>query len=241
VSQTIKETEVSVQQRTENLAFVFQEVLTAITRLRTNRQSVSDAPTFRMQVKEALAAAEREARQLGYSQEAVRLAIFGTVAFLDESVLNQRVPAFSDWARKPLQEELFGVHIAGEIFFDNLQRLMGQTDSSETADVLEVYQLCLLLGYRGRYGTASKGEVTALIHSIDAKIRRVHGGLNYFSPAWMLPGGEIRRVEGQRGERRLLAAFAVCFVLAVLLFIGFRLSLDSWTSTFKTVAAQQGK
>ena len=47
------------------------------------------------------------------------------VAFLDESILNLRNPVFADWPRKPLQEELFGHHMAGEIFFQNLQPLAG--------------------------------------------------------------------------------------------------------------------
>ena len=63
------------------------------------------------------------------------------VAFLDESVLNSRNPIFADWLRKPLQEELFGTHIAGEVFFQNLQQLLGRSDSPDLADLLEIYHL----------------------------------------------------------------------------------------------------
>ena len=48
--------------RVENLALVFQEVLTAIVRLRANRQELSDAESFRFQIREALKAAVQEAR-----------------------------------------------------------------------------------------------------------------------------------------------------------------------------------
>jgi type VI secretion system protein ImpK len=167
----------------ENLAFVFQEVLTAIARLRANRQVVSDSSIFRGQIKEALNLADQEARRLGYSTEAVRLAIFAMVVFLDESVLNQQVPVFADWARKPLQEELFGVHVGGEIFFENLTRLLGNPDASELADVLEVHQLCLLLGFRGRYGMSSQGELRSMIGAVEEKIRRIRGFSKDLSPA----------------------------------------------------------
>ena len=40
------------QTRTENLALHFQEVLTAIVRLRANRQAVSDAESFRHHIRE---------------------------------------------------------------------------------------------------------------------------------------------------------------------------------------------
>src|SRR5437870_12694898 len=107
------------EQQPENLAFVFQEVLTAIMRLRTNRQSVSDAALFRAQIKEALNLANKEAAKLGYAPDTIRLAVFAVVAFLDESVLNQAAGTFAEWTSKPLQEELFGTHIAGEILFEN--------------------------------------------------------------------------------------------------------------------------
>ena len=96
----------AVGRRTENLALVLQEVLTAIVRLRSNRQAVSDANSFRIHMREALKSADQEARKRGYSGDTIQLAIFAVVAFLDESILNSRNPLFADWPRKPLQEEL---------------------------------------------------------------------------------------------------------------------------------------
>ena len=108
--------------RGENLSFTFQEVLTATVRLRSGRQSVADVTTFRNQMREALRRADQEARARGYSPESVKLSIFATVAFLDESILNLQNQTFADWVRKPLQEELFGVHVAGEILSGGFQR-----------------------------------------------------------------------------------------------------------------------
>src|SRR5262245_62483124 len=84
--------------RGENLALVFQEVLTVIERLRANRQPVTDAESFRAQVKHTLKTAEQEGLRRGYTLEDIHLANFATVAFLDESILNMSNPAFSDWA-----------------------------------------------------------------------------------------------------------------------------------------------
>jgi len=47
--------------RRENLALLYQEILTVISRLRANRQAVMDAGAFRSSMKAALAAAEAEA------------------------------------------------------------------------------------------------------------------------------------------------------------------------------------
>jgi len=105
-----------------------------------------------------LVAADREAREAGYDRDVVRLAVYAFVAFLDESVLNSPQDMFSEWPRRPLQEEVFGDHRAGETFFQNMRDLLSRPDSRALADVLEVYLLCLLLGYRGRYGSGSRAR-----------------------------------------------------------------------------------
>jgi len=117
----------------ENLALIYQEVLTAITRLRSNRQAATDAGAFRNQMKAAISAAESEATSKGYPVENTRLATFAVVAFLDESILNSNNPVFADWPRMPLQEELFGGHTAGEVFFQCIDRLLARSDSPRLA------------------------------------------------------------------------------------------------------------
>jgi type VI secretion system protein ImpK len=216
----------AVARRTENLALLLQEVLTAIVRLRSNRQAVSDANSFRIHMREALKSADQEARKRGYNADAIQLAVFAVVAFLDESILNSRNPLFADWPRKPLQEELFGTHMAGEVFFQNLQKLLGQTDSQELADLLEVYYLCVLLGFAGRYSLDAVGD----------KIRRVRGYSPDLSPAWMLPKEAARRMGGDPWIRRLAIAAVSCVGLALLLFIIFKLSLGSGVTDLRTMA-----
>ena len=115
--------------RPENLAFIFQEFTTAVVRLKTGRQEVSSAEAFRSQALQAIKMATQKAINRGYTQEHIQFATFAGVAFLDESILNLRKAIFAEWVRKPLQEELFGRHVAGETFFVNLQHLLGQRDT----------------------------------------------------------------------------------------------------------------
>ena len=92
----------------ENLALIYQEVLTVITRFCTRRQTPTDAGVFRNWMKALIREAESAATAKGYPAEDTRLATFAVVAFLDESILNSNNPVFADWPRMPLQEELFG-------------------------------------------------------------------------------------------------------------------------------------
>jgi type VI protein secretion system component VasF len=61
----------AMDRRGWNLALGFQEVFTAVVRLRYNRQAVQDAEAFRAQMRQALRVAEQEARSRGCSSEDV--------------------------------------------------------------------------------------------------------------------------------------------------------------------------
>src|SRR5690349_4630358 len=212
------------QTRLENLALHFQEVLTAIVRLRANRQTVTDAESFRQHMREALRIAGEQAQRSGYNLEDVKLAAFAAVALLDESVLNSRNPLFADWPRKPLQEEMFGIHVAGETFFQYAQQILARNDSPEVADLLEVYELCLLLGYRGRYSVGGGGELQGLKDAMAAKIRRIRGGYAGLAPAWALPQDPPVAAGGDPWVKRLMWAAIASAGLILLLFVVFKLT-----------------
>ena len=173
----------------------------------------------------------------GYSGEDVRVATFAVVAFLDESVLNSGLALFADWHRKPLQEELFGVHIAGEIFFRNVDRLLARPDSAQTEELLEIYEMCLLLGFRGRYSSDSGAQIRSITAAIAEKRRRVRKVDPAISPHWA-PGSETGPVAGDPWIMWLVWAAAASFALAVVLFVGYNLLLGSGASDLQAIVTQ---
>ena len=214
--------------RVNSLAYCFQDVLTAILRVRFQRQQVQDSESFRAQMRRSLQAAMQEARSLGYASETVQMGVFATVAYMDESVLNLQSPAFADWARRPLQEELFGGHLAGETFFRNLKTLLGQQDSAEVADALELHCLCLQMGYRGRYALGDSGELHLMLRQAREKIQRIRGA-GYLVPPMAAP--EVRPARATDSwSRALLITTCVLAGLTVIAFGGFELALGSAVS-----------
>ena len=75
------------------LALAFQELITITVRLRAGRQNPTDLEAFRTQIRELLVQADAEARNSGYPAAFVKLAVYVTIAFLDEVVLNTRGPS----------------------------------------------------------------------------------------------------------------------------------------------------
>jgi type VI secretion system protein ImpK len=190
--------------RPGNLALLYQGVFTGIVRLQAGRQRLSDPVTFRRRIKGALQDAHKEARAAGYSAREVRDAESAVVAFLDEVVLSLQHSARDEWVNKPLSVELYGDANAGEVFFDRLDEVRGQTDSQHVADMLEVYLLCLLLGFEGRYSGSLLSEAQLTAERLRARIEQIRGA-NYrlspklsfaegpAAPARVAPTGRARR------------------------------------------------
>ena len=225
--------------RRGQLALALQEVLTATVRLRSNRQVAADAESFRAHVKQLLASAERDARRTGYASDDVALALYAVIAFLDESVLNSTQPMFASWPSRPLQEEVFGGHMGGEVFFQHLRQLLDRQESEDMADVLEVFRLCLLLGFQGRYGTTERGELRSIATAVEDKIRRVRGPFGELSPRWALPTDET--VARSRDPWLPWLAFGAItsVVLMCVLFVLFRSSLLSAGAAVESLVVQQ--
>jgi type VI secretion system protein ImpK len=223
-----------IPERRPNLALAFEELLTAIVRLRCGRQAVSDSESFKAHVRGALHAAMQEGAARGYAPDDVSSAAYAVVAFLDESVLNLRSPVFATWSGQPLQQEWSQKYLAGEEFFDYLQRLMGRPDSAELADILEVFFLCIVLGYRGRYGLAGSGQLIAIAQNVQSKISRCRGGTALLSAVAQLPRDLPEPNAPDRWLKRLVwvavsaaATSLVVFVLCKLVLIGGSSQLQS--------------
>ncbi|MGA7107595.1 MAG: DotU family type IV/VI secretion system protein [Terracidiphilus sp.] len=230
--------------RTQNLASCYETSLTVILRLATMQQSSANSQNFRTNIRAALRTAMEQAKALGYSSEMNQLAFFAVVALLDESVLKLQNPVFADWAQRPLQEEMFGHARAGEVFFDHLLTLLSRQDSLENADCLEVYCLCMLLGFKGKYALRSaisygsnpsstgswdasrpSGEISTLVRQCRDKIDRIRGTLAFLpvSP----PPAIKQSVAFDRWSRVLGILALVLFLVLLLTFAGSWMALRS--------------
>ena len=233
---SVQPREVSTKRRAENLAYFFQQILTVVVRVRLNRQAVPDPNAFRANIQSGLRAAEKDSIKRAYPPDDIRMATLAAVAFLDETVLNSSNPVFSGWQSMPLQEEMFGHHVAGETFFENLEKLMARPDSHDVADLLEVHAMCLLLGYKGRYGLSGPEATRPLIDSALEKIRRVRGPLAGLSPSWAVPEGAVAVSRRDPWVTRLAYGALASVALALLIFLVFKLRLSSGASDIHAIA-----
>ncbi|NNF25903.1 MAG: DotU family type IV/VI secretion system protein [Gemmatimonadetes bacterium] len=219
------------------LALGLQEAFTVLVRLRAGRQIGSDSDSFRTHVKALLTAAHKDLVGAGYSEDSIRLAIYAYVAFLDESILGSGQAMFSGWSRQPLQEEVFGDHTAGETFFQNLVTLLERPATTDTCDVIEVYQLCLLVGFKGRY----REDPLQLERFQEAARQRIEGARGTgreLAAQWSHPMGES--VSGPRDPwvKTLLIGAASLATLCLVTFVLYTVLLGQGMEELRMTASR---
>lgn len=96
---------------------------------------------------------DKQARMAGAEQSDVQQAKFALCAWLDERIM--AMPMAAGW--KPLCQEYFGDANAGETFYTRLESLRHSGDTRKR-DLLEVYYLCLALGFQGMLGGTEGAE-----------------------------------------------------------------------------------
>jgi type VI secretion system protein ImpK len=211
----------------ENLALLYQGLLTGIVRLQAQRQHISDGETFRRRTKATLQEVEQVAVAAGYDGRDVKDTHFAVVAFLDSVVLHSKDPVRAEWERKTLQEELFGQTDAGVVFFEKLEHFRSRRDSEQLADILEVYLLCLLLGFEGRYSGGLRGELEGITQRTRMRIQDIRGRDRQISPTGALPLDATPPLPAQHRPDRFRLVTLGAIIVTILLFALCYLALNS--------------
>lgn len=150
-----------------------------------NGYAPSDAELFREQIRRLLADFERNAHRFDALPEDVYAAKYAFCATVDEIVLSSDMPIRSIWERTPLQLNLFGDQLAGENFYLELERVRQRGQAGVQA--LEVFYMCLLIGFQGRYALEGPEKLNYLKASLDKEIAHLKGKRAQFAPHWKSP------------------------------------------------------
>jgi type VI secretion system protein ImpK len=212
----------------ENLALLYQGLLTGIVRLQSQRQHISDGESFRRRTKATLQEVEQVAVAAGYDVRDVKDTHFAVVAFLDSVVLHSKDAVRAEWERKTLQEDLFGKSDAGVVFFEKLEHFRSRRDSEQLADIVEVYLLCLLLGFEGRYSGGPRGDLDGIMQRARMRIQDIRGRRRQISPAGGLPSDStpVATVQHATDRFRLVTLGAVILTILCFALCFFALSSD---------------
>ena len=206
------------------LAGAFTPVFSLVLQIRAAQQ-LGDGTALRRRIEQLLADAARTARSYNVPEEDVEEATFCLVAFLDEAILATEWPGHDAWSSQPLQLTHYDRYDAGERFFDRLKRLLDE--GATRTGVLEVYYLCLALGFKGRYAIHGREVLRRLVDDLHGRLERANGAAGALSPR-----GTSREVpaEAEKGGVPTWALWVGAAVLVALLYLGLSLSLSGVAS-----------
>jgi type VI secretion system protein ImpK len=160
--------------------------------------------------------------KLGFAQADIDNMRFALAALTDEVVVNKTGAIRDFWLQRLLMMRYFETGSAGDAFFDRLALLRGDPSRVE---VLKVYFLCLMFGFRGKYRV--RGGEVELLDIIDG-IRTDLIRLKLMPSEIALSPSGARPYEPTADRRRnllLIGLATAAAVSSVLLYIGLRLSL----------------
>ncbi|KTD23265.1 type IVB secretion system protein IcmH/DotU [Legionella londiniensis] len=173
---------------------------------------------FRNRIKEALTSFELEATEQMVDPEFIYKAKYALVALVDECMIH--VQGVNSWLGYPLQLELFGEVSAGARFFKFLADMRLQAE--KWIDILEIYYICLELGYEGQYRLNDKFILLQLKKELFAQVQHIRQfndpGLYVAEPkasAFMPPKNRFSVLKMAIGSVLLMFGFFASYQFAI--------------------------
>jgi len=189
---------------------IFLYVLDLLDRI--SRNETTEPELERAKITKHLATAETK---LGQS-DSWKLAKYGLVCWIDEVLIDTPWDGQDLFTNSPLEFEFFNSALRHHQFYERAREAARLLDR----DALEVFYVCVLLGFRGIYANEDpeeRAKSLGIAPSLEAWATEVHNSCNL--------GGHKRDIdkdieEGQRarplmGKYRLLAMLVIFLALAV--------------------------
>ena len=189
-----------------------------------NGCSPQDDAAFAARMTQFLDEFGRNARKQGASSDDIDAAKYAFCATVDEIILRSPYAIRDAWEVRPLQLQLFGDQLAGENFFVRLEALRQR--GAAHLQSLEVFHMCLLLGFQGRYLLEGSEKLAYLTGRLGEEIAQMKGRRGGFAPHAERPDNIAHKLRSDLPPWVLASVFALVCVLG---YAGLRTSLARHT------------
>lgn len=193
-----------------------------------NTPTHPDPAGLRDHIARQIALFEQKARGHGLDPESILAARYTLCTFLDEIVLSTPWGSESSWSSQSLLATFHKETWGGEKFFQILDRMM--QDPVGRIDLLELMNICLLLGFKGKFSVMEQGasKLIEIQDRLYQTIRVQRGDIERdLSPHW----------RGMQTRGNVLVRYvplwvvgALAGVLLLVTYAGFRFILESSSS-----------
>ena len=189
--------------------------------LRLKAGIVTPSNDLRPQIAAMLTDFEKRGERYRFSSKIIQVSKFALAAFVDETVLSSKFNLKEEWEKNPLQLEYFGEQLAGNKFFEKLLAMIKQVDV--TADAVEIYYVCMLLGFKGRYGVYEKEKLLSIMQETANSLVRA-GRIRpvELSPHWLAndqPKPPEKRGMPTWAKISALGGLGLAFIIYLVMFL----------------------
>jgi len=204
------------------LSTIYSDCFALVLQLRAT-EDFGPPDMLRERLTELLREAERAAQGQGIAAAETRSASFALVSFIDETILSSNWRHKESWLTDPLQKQLYDRTDAGEEFFSRVEEMLEHPQRD--AEVLEVYYLCMTLGFKGKYQLHSQGQLRALIETIREQLRKAAG----FTAATLAPHGtpDDQAVAAFKSKLPTWVVLALAGALALVIYVAMSFYIES--------------
>lgn len=207
--------------------------------LATQLSQAPDLPApeiLRQRIHATFETLRQRAQQADIASADAMEAIYALAAFMDEQILRSPWPARQQWMAQPLQLVYFHENTAGEGFY---QRLAGLEADPDRAHVVQIYYLCLALGFQGKYAVGHPGEWAAVTERTGSQLARKIPSSDTISPSGYPTRGQAKF--SARAFPLLGAALGfMAFALVVYLVLWVSIRVVAGSAAEKMISGAQG-
>lgn len=197
--------------RAHDLPNLCADFFSLILHLRT-QNDFGHPENLRHSLKQHFESMEKKAKEFRLEAGDISDAKFALTAFLDETILNSRWHEKEAWRAKPLQLDYFKTNLAGEKFFERLDRIWNNRKNQ--ASLLEVYYLCLILGFEGKFKLQDKEELNKLKNDIALELRESRAVAEYT----LAPNGQAPETARRKHGPPSWLIVSLCLCVGLLLY-----------------------
>ncbi len=167
----------------------------------------------------------RGAKKYDVAADDIDASKYAFCAAVDEIILRSHFAIRDEWSRRPLQLTLFGDQLAGENFFHRLESLRAR--GAAHVQALEVFHMCLLLGFEGKYLIEGSEKLSYLTARLGDEIASMKGRRGGFAPHAGRPDQIIHKL---RNDLPVWVLCSVFGLISILGYLGLRASLATHTA-----------
>lgn len=178
-----------------------------------NRNAPLSQESFSTSINRFLDDFDRNAKRANASPDAIYAAKYAFCAAVDEIILRSQFDIRPYWETRPLQLAVFGDQLAGEHFFEKIDQL--RLKGAQNLEALEVFHMCLLLGFQGKYMIEGAEKLNYLTSRLGEEIAHMKGKSAGFAPHWARPDQIVNKLKND------VPLWVFCSVFGLIAMIAF--------------------